>query len=327
MTFGEKLKETRKAAGFSQEELAEKLNVSRQAITKWETDTGLPDISNIMTISKLFSIPVDDLISEEKTAVRVKSRLYESITEYDIDGKKNFDIKLGGAKEIIVSGIGPVAKTDTEAATSANAETKTGVGTEAATETTTSAETEGEKIKIILSSDTISTLQKDFKTKIDDIKGRIDIDVNRAKNISESAAKEALYIEIILPNKYIREVELTGFCKKITVKNLTCASLEFDGRTDDVLVDGFDGTFEIDCNLDMNLEINSFQGAVEVNQVKATSRMTVNPAQDFKKVVKGIGTAVMFEQNNLPAEDFSNESSSNVIEFNGIKSELIISHK
>ena len=308
MTFGEKLKETRKAAGFSQEELAEKLNVSRQAITKWETDTGLPDISNIMTISKLFSIPVDDLISEEKTAVRIKSRLYESITEYDIDGKKNFDIKLGGAKEIIVSGTGPVAKT-------------------ADTEADTAAETEGEKIKIILSSDTISTLQKDFKTKIDDIKGRIDIDVNRAKNISESAAKEALYIEIILPNKYIREVELTGFCKKITVKNLTCASLEFDGRTDDVLVDGFDGTFEIDCNLDMNLEINSFQGAVEVNQVKATSRMTVNPAQDFKKVVKGIGTAVMFEQNNLPAEDFSNESSSNVIEFNGIKSELIISHK
>ena len=314
MTFGEKLKETRKTAGFSQEELAEKLNVSRQAITKWETDTGLPDISNIMTISKLFSIPVDDLISEEKTAVRVKSRLYESITEYDIDGKKNFDIKLGGAKEIIVSGIGPVAKTtDTEA--------------EVGTEADTSAETEGEKIKIILSSDTISTLQKDFKTKIDDIKGRIDIDVNRAKNISESAAKEALYIEIILPNKYIREVELKGFCKKITVKNLTCASLEFDGRTDDVLVDGFDGTFEIDCNLDMNLEINSFQGAVEVNQVKATSRMTVNPAQDFKKVVKGIGTAVMFEQDNLPAEDFSNESSSNVIEFNGIKSELIISHK
>ena len=314
MTFGEKLKETRKAAGFSQEELAEKLNVSRQAITKWETDTGLPDISNIMTISKLFSIPVDDLISEEKTAVHVKSRLYESITEYDIDGKKNFDIKLGGAKEIIVSGIGPAAKTtDTEAE----------VGTEADTAT----ETEGEKIKIILSSDTISTLQKDFKTKIDDIKGRIDIDVNRAKTISESAAKEALYIEIILPNKYIREVELTGFCKKIIVKNLTCASLEFDGRTDDVLVDGFDGTFEIDCNLDMNLEINSFQGAVEVNQVKATSRMTVNPAQDFKKVVKGIGTVVMFEQNNLPAEDFSNESSSNVIEFNGIKSELIISHK
>ena len=318
MTFGEKLKETRKAAGFSQEELAEKLNVSRQAITKWETDTGLPDISNIMTISKLFSIPVDDLISEEKTAVRVKSRLYESITEYDIDGKKNFDIKLGGAKEIIVSGTGPVAKT-----TNTEAE----AGTEATTETATAAETEGEKIKIILSSDTISTLQKDFKTKIDDIKGRIDIDVNCEKNFSESAAKEALYIEIILPNKYIREVERTGFCKKITVKNLTCASLEFDGRTDDVLVDGFDGTFEIDCNLDMNLEINSFQGAVEVNQIKATSRMTVNPAQDFKKVVKGIGTAVMFEQNNLPAEDFSNESSSNVIEFNGIKSELIISHK
>ena len=147
MIFSEKLQILRKNKGLTQELLAEKLNVSRQAITKWETDTGLPDISNIMTISKLFSIPVDDLISEEKTAVRVKSRLYESITEYDIDGKKNFDIKRGGAKEIIVSGTGPVAKTaDTEVDTTADVETKTEVGTEAAT----SAETEGEKIKIIL---------------------------------------------------------------------------------------------------------------------------------------------------------------------------------
>ena len=44
MTFAKKLKMLRKQAGMSQEKLAEKLGVSRQAITKWETDTGIPDI-------------------------------------------------------------------------------------------------------------------------------------------------------------------------------------------------------------------------------------------------------------------------------------------
>lgn len=316
MTFGEKLRETRKAAGFSQEELAEKLNVSRQAITKWESDTGLPDISNIMTISKLFSIPVDDLISEEKTAVRVKSRLYESVTEYDIDGKKNFDIKLGGAKEITISGSGISS------------------GTEGGNN-----EAEGEKIKVILSSDTISTLQQDFKTKIDDIKGRIDIDVNRAKTISETSAKEALYIEVILPTKYLREVEVSASCKKLSATNLTCENLEFDGRSDEVYVDGFKGTFEINCNLDMNIEINSFCGSVEVNQIKATSRMTVNKAQDFKAVTKGIATSIIFdekesdksvetkESDEANTTSVSSDTSENIIELNGLKSELIICRK
>ena len=307
MTFGEKLRETRKAAGFSQEELAEKLNVSRQAITKWESDTGLPDISNIMTISKLFSIPVDDLISEEKTAVRVKSRLYESVTEYDIDGKKNFDIKLGGAKEITISGSGISS------------------GTEGGNN-----EAEGEKIKVILSSDTISTLQQDFKTKIDDIKGRIDIDVNRAKAISESSAKEDLYMEVILPTKYLREVEVSASCKKLLATNLTCENLEFDGRSDEVYVDGFNGTFEINCNLDMNIEINSFCGSVEVNQIKATSRMTINKAQDFKAVTKGIATSILFEGKEEGESDkssVSSDTSENIIELNGLKSELIICRK
>ena len=316
MTFGEKLRETRKAAGFSQEELAEKLNVSRQAITKWESDTGLPDISNIMTISKLFSIPVDDLISEEKTAVRVKSRLYESVTEYDIDGKKNFDIKLGGAKEITISGSGISSGTE-------------GRNNEA----------EGEKIKVILSSDTISTLQQDFKTKIDDIKGRIDIDVNRAKTISETSAKEALYIEVILPTKYLRKIEVAASCKKISATNLTCENLEFDGRSDEVYVDGFKGTFEINCNLDMNIEINSFCGSVEVNQIKATSRMTVSEAQDFKAITKGIATSIIFdekesdksvetkESDEANTTSVSSDTSENIIELNGLKSELIICRK
>lgn len=64
MKFNEKLKEYRKIFGLSQEKLAEKLNVSRQVITKWENDGGLPEISNLQTVAKLFGVSIDYLLDE-----------------------------------------------------------------------------------------------------------------------------------------------------------------------------------------------------------------------------------------------------------------------
>ena len=65
MTFGQKLKEIRKRFGLSQEQLAEIMNVSRQAITKWENDGGLPDISNLQELSKIFGLTVDYLLNDK----------------------------------------------------------------------------------------------------------------------------------------------------------------------------------------------------------------------------------------------------------------------
>ena len=54
MNIPEKLIQLRKSKGISQEELAEKLDVSRQAISRWETGTALPDANNILALSKLW---------------------------------------------------------------------------------------------------------------------------------------------------------------------------------------------------------------------------------------------------------------------------------
>ena len=67
MTLEEKIKHYRKQAGLSQEKMAEKIGVSRQAITKWENGTGTPDIANLMAIADLFQISVDELLSNEKS--------------------------------------------------------------------------------------------------------------------------------------------------------------------------------------------------------------------------------------------------------------------
>lgn len=65
MTFADKILKLRKQAGLSQEELAEKLNVSRQAISRWEMGTSVPDAVNLLQMSKLFGITVDYLINDE----------------------------------------------------------------------------------------------------------------------------------------------------------------------------------------------------------------------------------------------------------------------
>ena len=63
MQFNEKLKMLRKEKGFTQENLADELNVSRQAITKWESGDGTPDIENLKQISNLFNTTIDELIN------------------------------------------------------------------------------------------------------------------------------------------------------------------------------------------------------------------------------------------------------------------------
>lgn len=62
MTLGEKISLLRGAANMSQGDLAEKLNVSRQSISKWETDASVPDLDKLILLSDLFSITLDELV-------------------------------------------------------------------------------------------------------------------------------------------------------------------------------------------------------------------------------------------------------------------------
>ncbi len=77
MKFNENLKYLRKQAGLTQEQLAEKLDVSRQAITKWESGQSLPDIENLKEISYIFSVSIDSLVSEIdcKSTTKIKKKI------------------------------------------------------------------------------------------------------------------------------------------------------------------------------------------------------------------------------------------------------------
>lgn len=94
MTIGEKIKLLRTEKGITQEALAEKLNVSRSAIAKWETNSGVPEVSNLIIISKLFEISVDELIDDTKkiTVTETKDKIFD-FSEY---AGKYYDIELNG---------------------------------------------------------------------------------------------------------------------------------------------------------------------------------------------------------------------------------------
>jgi len=64
MTLGEKIQILRKQQGMSQEQLAEKMHISRQAISRWELNESMPDVENLIKLSNLFDVTVDYLVKD-----------------------------------------------------------------------------------------------------------------------------------------------------------------------------------------------------------------------------------------------------------------------
>ena len=62
MTIGERIKQARKEMGISQEQLADKLPVSRAAVAKWENDIGMPDIENLKKLSEVLGMSIDEIV-------------------------------------------------------------------------------------------------------------------------------------------------------------------------------------------------------------------------------------------------------------------------
>ena len=285
-----RIRELRKQAKLSQEMMAEKIGVSRQAITKWETGLGVPDIENLVAIADLFKLSLDELMGRDiEHETLAKDYLYESVTEYDIDGKKDFDISFMGANKLKLYAY------------------------------------EGEKVKVILLSDTISDIQNELKTKIDDIKWKIDIDIKRVGNLSETVAKNELTIKILIPQLYMGEVELNGNTNILELKNLELDNIEFGGKSKEITLENIKSHIEIDTNEDAKLYVKNVEGALDINQLSATSKLYIASTDEFGFVTKGVLNKVLCKQDTLNIKEVSEEPKL-VIELNGIKSELSICH-
>ena len=224
MTLGQTIKYYRTKFNLSQSELGDQIGVSRQAVTKCETDTGMPDINNIKSLAKLFHISIDTLLSSDH---HVQS-LHESKIEYDIDMLKDFDINLGTLGEVTIEGY------------------------------------EGEKLIIQLSSSTYQDLQKDFKIKFDDNKERLDINLISKEHVTKIQRRDinmyvmlpSQYIHKIECNVLPLSMSLfhiTSDSIELDIKTSSLDLLDIHGHIEiDCNIDMVIKTDAIDGKLDLN---------------------------------------------------------------------------
>ena len=87
MTTGEKIQTLRKSKNYTQEELAEIMGVSRQSISKWESDVSFPETEKLITLSKIFNCTIDYLLNNENQKT-ISNEINEVSNRYSFNKKK-----------------------------------------------------------------------------------------------------------------------------------------------------------------------------------------------------------------------------------------------
>lgn len=288
MNFSEKLKEIRKKEGISQEQLAEKIGVSRQAITKWETGKGLPDVENMVIIAEIFKTTIDELLMGSVTKAAPETVVYTSETIYDIDCDKHFDVNIGSAAAIILSS------------------------------------GDDEKLHIKLISETLENLGSVFKIKLDDSKNKLDVICLNKNKLSRYEAEDALTVEITLPQKYSDHCEIAAGAKLLVIKNLHLNRLEYDGGAEQIFISNSSGSFEFTAKTDYEFTVDELSGRLEINQWKAKSMIHI-PEDNVGNVVnKGRKCNIFFLKDGKAAEFENPADSGTEIAASGIFSELVV---
>ena len=243
MLFNEKLKMLRKEKNLTQEELAEKLNVSRQAITKWESGDGTPDIENLKQVSVLFNTTIDELVKEEKNITTKIEEKYTYIEELEIEHTKHFDIHISKIYELNII------------------------------------PNDEEKVKVKLISNKEENLKENFKITFDDLYYKLDIDIKSKKQIQDMVINMYLpekYINDIelnskikilnISNLELNKLEYDGDLKYLNVKNskgeivLNTTKCDIEANYD---------------KLEGMLEVNTINSVARVEVPKGTEYKTI----------------------------------------------------
>lgn len=280
MKLSEKIRTLRKNAGLSQEQLGEKINVSRQAITKWESGDGLPDIYNLVALSNLFSITLDELMAQEK-AVADKRFLYESHVEYDIDRLCKFDMNLYTSADLTIRAY------------------------------------DGEKMQLYAGSREIKDLDKLFKVKVDDNGRSFDVDIRTS--LAKTLCSKSLSLEVLLPQKYIKSIEVAAKTGHMIVRQITAQLIELDTNARELTIDDVHGTVDITGSQDMQITCNTLDGDISVNQTGSVSHLIIPAGTGIRTRCRGLNTRLITGDSVTV-----NPDAPYLIELNGFSSELTI---
>ena len=92
MKFADNLKKLRKRRNISQEQLAEKVGVSRQSVSKWETSEAYPEMNNILELCKIFKCNISDLVNDKMVDIdSLDEEVKMSVVKFKKEKQKFFD--------------------------------------------------------------------------------------------------------------------------------------------------------------------------------------------------------------------------------------------
>lgn len=118
MTIGTKIADCRKRAGMSQEKLANELNISRQAVSRWETGEAVPDTEKVILLSKLFHVTTDylllDSVEAPQSAAPTENKNEESEKRAAEQKLKRQNLRIYFGKLLLILGIISLSATLTE---------------------------------------------------------------------------------------------------------------------------------------------------------------------------------------------------------------------
>lgn len=289
MKVSEKIKELRAEKNWSQEQMAEKIGVSRQAITKWETNAGTPDIENLAAIAQLFGVSTDLLLFGEDHNSEAEAKRFESITSLDVSKKMNYDITVGCANKVVLRSA------------------------------------DNEKVAVRLSADSISDLGRAFKVALDTEGRSFDIDVTNTGIVADSLARQELEVVIELPAGLTDDAEIELNADELHIKD-AAFHLEVGGNAEKVWIENAEGHIELDIPIDVEIWVDDVRGKIDVNQMGTASILHVAHDAPFTAATRGrLGKRTLrFTKNGEPVKAPTIEDAPLAIELAGARCELTV---
>lgn len=292
MNIGAKIRQLRTERSISQEQMAEQLSVSRQAVTKWETGAGAPDIENLAAIARLFGVSTDELLFEGPARDSGDAQpSFESVTVLDLSNPVDFDIQAGCARSILISG------------------------------------TESEKVSVVLRSDTIVDLERAFKVVLDTQGRSFDIDVENTGIVADVIAGKELDVVIELPAAYAESAEIELNAGACTIQN-TSMDFELSGHLRHLRLQQVDGHLQIDTSGNLEATATGVTGKLDINQIGATSILHLDEKISFAASTRGrLGRRTLrftHDGNPVPQPEESSEAPALLVELAGSRVELTI---
>lgn len=282
--FADHIRDLRKQAGLSQEQMAERLGVSRQAVTRWETGLGTPDLDNIVAIADLFGVTVDSLLrdSPEQAVIDDEPEVPNSITQCDVFAAHDFDISFGNARNVKLIG------------------------------------TQTSKVRVVLESASIEGLQEAFKVHIDPDENSFDIEVVSMGSVTAAEARSSLDVRIEVPANWENRIELEGSADSVEVSTLAASRVEIGGKFARLTLSDVIGHVEADTNQDLFVHCVTLPARLDINQLSSTSHLQIPRGEAIALRKRGIANHLVLDGVEKTA------NAEHLVELNGMRSELTI---